>query len=172
MEIRFGGLGGQGVILAGEILGRAAVYDDKNVVQTQSYGAEARGSAAKSEIIVSDRKIWFPFVRCCDVLVVMSQSALDQYLEDLREDGVLFVDGGLVKNLSGVKAKVFSIPATEVARKELGRRIFANMVMLGYLVGVTGVVSVKALEKAVFDSVPDEMRDYDLRALRVGLDLV
>jgi Pyruvate/2-oxoacid:ferredoxin oxidoreductase gamma subunit len=76
MEIRFGGLGGQGVILAGEILGRAAVYDDKNVVQTQSYGAEARGSAAKSEIIVSDRKIWFPFVRCCDVLVVMSQSAL------------------------------------------------------------------------------------------------
>jgi len=77
IEVRICGLGGQGVVLAGQILGRAAVFDGKNVVQTQSYGSEARGSAAKSEIIISDEKIGYPMVRKCDILVAMSQSALD-----------------------------------------------------------------------------------------------
>jgi len=85
VEIRISGLGGQGVVLMGEILGRAAVYDGKHAVQTQSYGAEARGSAARSEVIISDEKIGFPKVRKCDVLVAMSQSALDKHLKDLRE---------------------------------------------------------------------------------------
>lgn len=172
LEIRIGGLGGQGVVLAGEILGRAAVYDGKNVVQTQSYGAEARGSAAKSEVIISDGKIWFPFVRRCDVLVVMSQDALDHYLSNLKDNGVLVVDRGLVKILSKVNVKVHSVAATEAAEKELGARVFANVIMLAFLVGVTSVVSVKALEKAVIDSVPQRMREKDLKALRVGLDLV
>ncbi len=91
-EIRIAGLGGQGVVLAGHILGKAAVNDGLQVVQTQSYGAEARGSAAKSEIILSSGKIGFPMVRKSDVLVAMNQTALDRHLKDLRADGVLIMD--------------------------------------------------------------------------------
>jgi len=92
LEVRISGLGGQGVVLAGVILGRAVVYDGKYAVQTQSYGAEARGSAAKSELLISDARISFPKVRRCDILVAMSQSALDKHLKDLRATGTLLVD--------------------------------------------------------------------------------
>ncbi|MBE0512420.1 2-oxoacid:acceptor oxidoreductase family protein, partial [Candidatus Bathyarchaeota archaeon] len=117
IEVRISGLGGQGVVLAGEILGRAAAYEGKRVVQTQSYGAEARGSAAKSEVIISDSEIGFPKVRKCDVLVAMSQSAVEMHLKDLKEKGVLIVDEDLVKHLPETKARVFRIPATKTAEK-------------------------------------------------------
>ncbi|RLI42851.1 2-oxoacid:ferredoxin oxidoreductase subunit gamma, partial [Candidatus Bathyarchaeota archaeon] len=107
VEVRISGLGGQGVILAGQILGRAAVHDGKNAVQTQSYGAEARGSAAKSEVIISDDKIGFPVVRKCDILVAMSQEAVEKNVKDLKEDGILVVDSLMVKNVPKVKARVF-----------------------------------------------------------------
>lgn len=89
IEIRIGGRGGQGVVLAGQILGRAAVYDGKNSVQTQSYGAEARGSATKSEVIIFDSKIHFPFVRKCDLLIAMDQRAVKENIKDLKENGML-----------------------------------------------------------------------------------
>jgi len=84
VEVRICGLGGQGVVLAGQILGKAAVYDGWNVVQTQSYGAEARGTTAKSEVIISDGPIGFPMVRKCDILIAMSQEALDKNVKDLK----------------------------------------------------------------------------------------
>src|SRR3989337_2241031 len=111
-EIRIAGLGGQGVVMTGHILGKAAVYDGLQVVQTQSYGAEARGSAAKSEVIISDQKIGFPAVRKSDVLVAMSQTALDKHLKDLKEDGVLIVDTSIVKQLPHVNAKIVKVEAT------------------------------------------------------------
>lgn len=122
VEVRICGLGGQGVVLAGQILGRAAVYDGKNVVQTQSYGAEARGSAAKSEVIISEEKIGYPMVRKCDVLVAMTQSTLDSNIKDLKEDAVLLVDEDLVKQVPETKAKVYKLPITRVAqgRAEVG----------------------------------------------------
>ena len=123
VEVRISGLGGQGVILAGQILGRAAVYDGKNAVQTQSYGAEARGSAAKSEVIISDDKIGFPVVRKCDILVAMSQEAVEKNVKDLKEDGILLVDSLMVKNVPKVKARVFKVPATEVAEKSFQAKI-------------------------------------------------
>ena len=109
VEIRIAGLGGQGVVLAGQILGKAAVYQGFNAVQTQSYGAEARGSAAKSEVIISDKHVWYPYVRKCDVLVALSQEALDKYLKDLKKDGILIVDSIHVKELpSETKMKIYS----------------------------------------------------------------
>ena len=92
IETRISGLGGQGVVLAGQILGRAAVYDGKKVVQTQSYGAEARGSAAKSEVIISDERISFPMVRECDILVVLSQEALNRNIDSLKRGAILLAD--------------------------------------------------------------------------------
>lgn len=173
VEVRISGLGGQGVVLAGEILGRAAVYDEKEVVETASYGAEARGSAAKSEVIISDKKIGYPKVRKCDVLVAMSQSALDKNIGDLKEDGILIVDKGVVEKVpSQVKAKVFEVPATKTAETELKSKMYANMVMLGALVKVTKIVSEKACEKAIEESVPEETEDKNMEAFKKGLDLV
>lgn len=171
VEVRISGLGGQGVVLAGEILGRAAVYDGKYAVQTQSYGAEARGSAAKSEVIISDKKIGFPKVRKCDILVTMSQNALNKHLDDLKENGILLVDRDKVKEVPKVEAKVFGIPATRIAETELKSRIYANAIMLGALTKITGIVSEEAVKKAIVDSVSKETKERNLEGFGKGLGL-
>lgn len=170
VEVRISGLGGQGVVLAGEILGRAAVYDGKYAVQTQSYGAEARGSAAKSEVIISDEEISFPKVRKCDILVALSQSALNKHLDDLREHGILLVDEDKVKGVP--KVKVFSIPATRIAESELKSRMYANVIMLAALTRIMGLVSEEAVKKAIVDSVSEETKEKNLVGFRKGLELV
>lgn len=168
-EVRISGLGGQGVVLAGEILGRAAVYDGKHAVQTQSYGAEARGSAARSEVIISDQKVGFPKVRKCDILVAMSQSALDKHLKDLKKEGTLLVDDDMVKKIPKIKAKIFKIPATKIAETELKSRIYANAVMLGALTKITNLVTGKAVEKAIRDSVPEKTKEINFKGLKKGI---
>jgi 2-oxoglutarate ferredoxin oxidoreductase subunit gamma len=172
VEVRISGLGGQGVVLAGGILGRAVVYDGKEVVETASYGAEARGSAAKSEVIISDRKIRYPKVRKCDVLIAMSQSALDKNIGDLKTNGILIVDKGIVEKVPKVKAKVFAVPATKTAETELNSKMYANVVMLGTLVKVTKAVSEKACEQAIIDSVSRETREKNVAGFRKGLALI
>lgn len=172
IEVRISGLGGQGVVLAGEILGRAAAYEGKHVVQTQSYGAEARGSAAKSEVIISDSKIGFPKVRKCDILVAMSQSAVEKHLKDLKEKATLIVDKDTVKHLPETKAKVFRIPATKTAEKLLKSRLYANVVMLGALTKITGIVKEEAVEKGIADSVPETAIEANISGFRKGLKLV
>ena len=172
IEVRISGLGGQGVVLAGEILGRAAAYEGRYVVQTQSYGAEARGSTAKSEVIISDSKIGFPHVRKCDILVAMSQNALETHLKDLKEKGVLIVDKDKVEHLPETKAKVFKIPATKTAAKLLKSRLYANVIMLGALTKITGIVKKEAVEKAIIDSVPETAKETNISGFREGLKLV
>jgi len=169
IEVRISGLGGQGVVLAGEILGRAAAYEGKNVVQTQSYGAEARGSAAKSEVIISNSKIGFPKVRKCDILVAMSQSAVEKHLKDLKKKGVLVVDEDTVEHIPKTKAKLFRIPATKTAEKLLKSRLYANVVMLGALTKITGIVKEEAVETAITDSVPESAREANITGFREGL---
>jgi 2-oxoglutarate ferredoxin oxidoreductase subunit gamma len=172
IEIRISGFGGQGVVLAGEILGKAAAYEGKHVVQTQSYGAEARGSTARSEVIISDRKIDFPKVRKYDILVAMSQNAVEAHLKALKEKGVLIVDKDKVEHLPETKAKVFKIPATKTAAKLLKSRLYANVIMLGALTRITGIVKEEAVEKAITDSVPETAREANTRGFREGLKLV
>ncbi len=171
IEIIISGFGGQGVVLAGEILGRAAAYEEKHVVQTQSYGAEARGSAARSEVIISDRKIEFPKVRKCDILVAMSQKALEVNLKDLKKKGVLIVDKDKVEKLPDTKTGVFKIPATKSAAKLLKSRLYTNVIMLGALTKITGIVEEKTVEKAITDSVPETTREANILGFRKGLKL-
>jgi 2-oxoglutarate ferredoxin oxidoreductase subunit gamma len=142
------------------------------VVQTQSYGAEARGSAAKSEVIISDDTIRYPKVRQCDILVAMSQPALNQYLNNLKENGVLLVDKDMIKTIPKLKAKIFQVPATSAAETELKRRIYANSIMLGALTKATMIVSQKGIENAIENSVPKEMLKENLRGFRLGLQLL
>ena len=169
IEIRIGGHGGQGVVLAGQILGKAAAYDGKNVLQTQTYGAEARGSLARSEVIISDDKIHFPAVRMCDILIVMNQESLDKHLESLKENGVLIIDNSIVKKIPETKAQVFKILATEIAKKEYGESIYANMIMLGALTKITRVVSEESMKKAIKESVPEKTVEINLKAYKKGL---
>lgn len=171
-EVRICGLGGQGVVLAGQLLGRAAVFDGLNVVQTQSYGAEARGSNAKSEVIISSEKIGFPLVRRCDVLVAMSQQSLDMYVKDLRENGTLILDQGLVERVpEGLKSKVFWVVATKTAESVFKSRLYANLIMLGALAKITGLVTSDSLEKAIAQALPENVRDVNVDALRKGFEL-
>ncbi len=171
IEIRICGLGGQGVVLAGQILGLAAVNDGKNAVQTQSYGAEARGSAAKSEVIISDGKIGYPMVRKCDILVTMSQSALDTHLEDLKENGILLVDEDMVKIVRETKATIFRFPITTSSENLLKSKIYANVIMLGILVRIGQIVSKEAMVKAIETVFKADNTKANLEAFRIGYDL-
>jgi len=171
VEIRIAGHGGQGVVLAGQILGKAAVYDGKNVLQTQSYGSEARGSSARSEVIISDSRINFPAVRKCDILVAMNLESLNRHLGALKENGTLIVDNTNVHEIPETKATVFKVPATEVAQETFGESLYANIVMLGALTKLTNIVSVKALEKAIKESVPPKTVETNIKAYKKGLQL-
>ena len=173
IEIRIAGLGGQGVVLAGHILGKAAAYDGKNVVQTQSYGAEARGSMAKSEVQISSEKIGSIAVTKCDVLIVMNQEALDKYLRDLKDEGTLIIDSTTVKpsELQG-KLSMFRIPATESAERIFGAKVYANMLMLGALANVARVVSDSSVERAIRETTEKETANINVQAYRKGKELV
>jgi 2-oxoglutarate ferredoxin oxidoreductase subunit gamma len=171
VEIRISGHGGQGVVLAGQILGNAAVYDGKNALQTQTYGAEARGSLARSEVIIADGKIGFPAVRKCDVLVAMNQKSLDAHLKYLKKEGILIVDSSSVENIPEVRVRIFKIPATETAKKAFGENIYANMIILGALTRIANLVSGESMEKAIKENVPERTVDVNLNAFRRGLQL-
>ncbi|MGA2959560.1 MAG: 2-oxoacid:acceptor oxidoreductase family protein [Thermodesulfobacteriota bacterium] len=169
IEVRLSGSGGQGIILAGIILAEAAgVYDGKNVVQTQSYGVEARGGASRAEVIISDEEIVFPEVTRPDILLAMNQPSVDKFLDSLKEDGVLILDTTHVKGTPKIKSRVYRVPITELGRKA-GGVIVSNIVALGALVGLSGVASEEALRKAVLSRVPKGTEELNMRALDLGL---
>jgi 2-oxoglutarate ferredoxin oxidoreductase subunit gamma len=170
-EIRLGGSGGQGVVLAAQILGKAAILDGKNALQTQAYGAEARGSLAKSEVIISDGKIAFPAVRKPDILVAMNQEALDKLFKDLKDDGTLIVDGTSVSSIPETKARVHKLPLTETAKKAFGEAMYANMVMLGAFTKITRLVSDQTMERTIKENVPAKTVEKNVDAFRKGLQL-
>ena len=167
-EIRLAGEGGQGLILAGVILAEAAaVGDGKNVAQTQSYGPQARGGASTSEVVISDGEIDYPRVVEADLLLAMSQEACDRYCHELKKDGVLIVDSILVDRVP--TERVYRVPITKIAEESTGRRVAANVVALGLIVGLTNVVSREAIEAALAARVPRGTQDLNLKALHAGL---
>jgi 2-oxoglutarate ferredoxin oxidoreductase subunit gamma len=178
-EIRIGGFGGQGVILAGIILGKAASIFDKNeAVQTQSYGPEARGGASKCEVVISDGKIDYPKVQSPDILVAMSNEALIKYIVDLKDEGTLIVDPGTT-DIEDVRdfidqhnIKVFNAPATKTANDEIGLKIVANIVMVGAITKITGVISENEAIEAIKDSVPAGTEEKNINAFNAGYNLV
>ncbi|WP_456474437.1 2-oxoacid:acceptor oxidoreductase family protein, partial [Candidatus Pyrohabitans sp.] len=154
VEVRFSGFGGQGIVTAGIILARAAsIHDGMQAVQTQSYGPEARGGASKSEVIISDQEILYPKVLRPDIFVVMSGQAMQKYIGELKKDGVIIYDSSLIKT-PPEKGRAYAVPATLLAKRELGKTIVANIILLGALTSITQVVSREAMEKAVLESVP------------------
>ncbi len=169
-EVRISGFGGQGVVLAGYILGKAAsLFDGKEATLIQSYGPEARGGAASAEVVIADEPIAYPHIEKPDILVVMSEEAYRTYGNSLRPGGRMILDQDLVNLEEGVEA--VRVPATRLA-ESLGRRIVANIVMLGALVAATAVVTQEAMVEAVRTSVPPRTVDLNLEALELGYQYV
>lgn len=172
-DMRLSGFGGQGIILAGLIMAKAAVEQDGiYATQTQSYGAESRGGACMTNVVLSQEKIDYPEPEELDILVAMSQSALDRHIGDLVADGILIVDPDMVTRVpEGLTVPVYQIPATRTASEKLGSDVIANAVMLGATTRLTGVVSISGLIAAMENSVPQRMVDLNRRAIWVGIAL-
>ncbi|MFW9909801.1 MAG: 2-oxoacid:acceptor oxidoreductase family protein [Candidatus Thorarchaeota archaeon] len=171
-EIRIAGTGGMGVVLAGVILGHAAVvYGGLDAVQSQSYGPEARGTAAKSEVIISDHPIRYPKVRQSDYFIVMSQKALDLYISGSKKSSIVLADPDLVKTSKIDGLEVIEIPAMRTA-DELGFRLVANMVMLGALVKKGGFFPIGALERTLAEFIPEKALKVNIDAIHAGEKLV
>lgn len=169
-EIIIGGFGGQGSVLAGVILGRAAAYDGKKVAQSRSYGAEARGGAARSEVVIADEEIDYPLVITADYLVAMSQPAFERYVSKVKASGLVVIEEDLVRPERKLpeNLKLVKVPATKIASREFGRPMVANMVMLGALAALTGVVTIDSLIKSIRASVSKGMEEINVAALKKG----
>ncbi|MEO0079509.1 MAG: 2-oxoacid:acceptor oxidoreductase family protein [candidate division WOR-3 bacterium] len=172
MEIRVSGFGGQGIIMIGMVLGKAAaLYDNKHATLTQSFGPEARGGACSAQLVISETKVLYPYLTAPDILVAMSQEAYHKFESTLKEDGFLIIEEDLVRpHPPRGRIRQFAVPATRVA-EQMGSRLFANMVMLGFICAVTGVVPIAAVRQALPGSVPDRFLEQNLKALDKGYEL-
>ncbi len=171
-EIKLAGFGGQGIILAGYIMGKAAsIFDNKHAVLTQAYGPEARGGACSADVIVADTEVDYPKVNIPEILVIMSQEAYTTFGKKISPNGVMLIDEDLVILQRNAKKeyKIYSIPATRFA-EELGRKIIANIVMLGFFTAVTSTVTYEAMKKAILSSVPQGTEDLNTNAFQKGYD--
>jgi 2-oxoglutarate ferredoxin oxidoreductase subunit gamma len=169
-EIRLSGSGGQGLILAGKILAEAAaIYDGRNAVQTQSYGPEARGGASKAEVVISDGDIDYPKAVQLDLLLSLTQVSCTKYVGDLKKDGILIVDSGDVAEMPEGDYMVYSVPIGDIAVKEVGKAVVTNIVALGILTRISGVVSEEATRKAILARVPKGTEEINMKAYDAGL---
>jgi 2-oxoglutarate ferredoxin oxidoreductase subunit gamma len=171
-ELRIAGFGGQGVILAGMVVGRAAtIYDNKFVTLTQSFGPEARGSACSVQLILSPEPVLYPYITRPDILVVMSQEACNRFGGDIKPGGVLLYEQDLIElsKVSAPNVTTFGIPATRFA-EELGRKLVLNMVMVGFVIAMTSLTTAEAGRKSVADSVPKGTEKLNLAAFDKGYE--
>lgn len=167
-EIRIAGFGGQGVVLTGLILGKAlAIYDGLETVMTQAYGPEARGGASSANLVVADHEIAYPFVQHPDILVALSQEAYTKFRPTTKKDAILILEQELV--VPYPEDHHFAIPATQIA-EQLGRRIVANVVMLGFFTAITQLTSRSYVEAAIRDTVKSKTVPLNLEAFTAGFE--
>ena len=167
-EIRVAGFGGQGVVTIGKVLGTAfTIYEGLNSVNTRSYGPESRGGACRSEVVVSQGEIHYPSVRKADVLVALSQPALDAYIKNLKEDGILLIDPNSVQDVPE-NLVCYGIPAMEIAHS-LGNVKYQNSVVLGALAALLkSMIKIESLKSAVSENVPPETIEKNIAAFEAG----
>jgi 2-oxoglutarate ferredoxin oxidoreductase subunit gamma len=166
-EIRIAGFGGQGIVLAGRILGEAAINSGHKAVQTQSYGPESRGGAARSEVVISDKEVDYPRVMEADVLVALSQPGYDKYSDDLKKSTVVIVDKDLVETEDKNAIKV---PFTKTAGA-MGKKIVANIVMIGYLTGYMNIIPKKKMADTIKANIPKGTESLNLKAFQKGYSM-
>jgi 2-oxoglutarate ferredoxin oxidoreductase subunit gamma len=171
-EIRVSGSGGQGIILISKILAEAAaVFEDLNATQTQSYGPEARGGSSRADVIISDDDIDYPRAERLDLLLALTQEACDQYVPNLKEGGTLVVDSDLVPAPPEGPFRVFALPIIDTAQNKLKKGLVANIVALGTIIGLSDFLDPKNVEAAVLSRVPRGTEELNLTAFRSGLSM-
>jgi 2-oxoglutarate ferredoxin oxidoreductase subunit gamma len=170
-EIRIAGFGGQGVILAAAVVGKAAaIFQGGYATMTQSFGPEARGGSSSAQVILSSDPILYPYVTQPDILVVMSQEAYTRFAPQLKPGGILITEQELVRvDRYPAGVRVYGVPATRLA-EELGRKVVLNIVMVGFFGAVVKLLEPEALRKAVEDSVPPAMQKLNLQAFDKGFE--
>ena len=167
-EIRITGFGGQGVILAGHIIGRAcAVEGGQHATMIQSFGPEARGSACSATLTVSDREVLYPYITQPDIFVVMSGEGYERHGDELKDDGILIYEKDLVRPDPKATQRAFGVSSTRIA-EEQGRSIVQNIVIVGFFAATTGIVPRKAIRNAVKGSVPAGTVELNIRAFDAG----
>ena len=171
MNVKISGFGGQGVILSSYIIGKAAsIFDGKNASMTQAYGPEARGGACSAQVVISSRDVDYPLVDSADVLIALSQEGYDKFLPILRPGGILCYDEDLVTVLQPHDTIIAKkVPATRIA-EDLGKKIVANIVMLGFAVAHAKITSFEAMMDAVAKSVPAKFLELNEKAFQIGFD--
>ncbi|MBN1476048.1 2-oxoacid:acceptor oxidoreductase family protein [Candidatus Sumerlaeota bacterium] len=170
-ELRISGFGGQGVILSGMIIGKAAaIFDNKHATMIQAFGPEARGSACSAQLSISEEPIRYPYIHRPDILIALNQDAYTRFEPELKDDGLLIYEEDLVDLRPDQRPTIRTcgIPATRIA-EELGRKIVLNIVMVGFFTAVTGLISPEAIREAVRDTVPAGTEEFNLAALEKGL---
>ncbi len=171
-EIIVGGVGGQGVVLSGILLGTAAtVYDQKKAVQTQSYSSELRGGSARTEVIISEAPISDPQVRKADILIALAEEALSRDMDKLKPGGLVILDSDMTAGPKQGNYEIIRIPATSIAENEMNNPIVANLILLGALIKRSPVVSADSMEKAIESAVPPKAKTLNLTAFRRGLGI-
>lgn len=169
-EIRIAGFGGQGVVTVGKVLGTAlTVYGGRNSVNTQSYGPESRGGACRSEVVCADGRINYPYVRAADVLVALSQVALDAYIENVKPGGIVLTDTQAVQAVPGPERfRTVPVPTLEIAQ-EVGDVKCQNMVALGALFPlIEDRICESDLMAALKDSLPEASMARNIEAFHRG----
>jgi 2-oxoglutarate ferredoxin oxidoreductase subunit gamma len=171
-EVRFSGSGGQGIILAGIILAEAvSIIEGRNAVQSQSYGPESRGGASKSEVVISDEEIDYPKVVKADALLCFTQEAARKYIKDVKDGGMVIIDEDLVPDVPEGNYRLYKFPFLRIARNELGRDIFLNIIALSTFVGLTNIVKRESIEKAILARIPKGTEDMNRKAMEIGFRL-
>ncbi|HWR15268.1 MAG TPA: 2-oxoacid:acceptor oxidoreductase family protein [Terriglobales bacterium] len=168
-EIRVAGFGGQGVILAAAVIGKAAsIFEGGFSTMTQNFGPEARGGACSAQVITSDQPVLYPYVTSPDILVVMSQEAYSKFSPEVKPKGMLIIEQDLVR-IGNVPegTRIYSCPATRIA-EELGKRMVLNVVMVGFFAAVSGTLKPESLREAVLDSVPPAFKELNAKAFEAG----
>jgi 2-oxoglutarate ferredoxin oxidoreductase subunit gamma len=168
-DVRLSGSGGQGLILAGKILAEAVtIYDGRNAVQTQSYGPEARGGASKAEVVIQEGEIDYPKAMDLDLLLSLTQESCEKYSCDLKDGGILIIDSEMVKDPPEGDFKVYSAPITGIARDRIGKIVVTNIVALGILTRISGIVAADSVKKAILARVPKGTEEINMKAFDEG----
>jgi len=171
VKIRICGISGMGVILTSIILGKAAIYDNKNAIQTQSYGAEQRGAKVRGDVIISDAEtIIYPEIDQADILIAFSQEAFDFYSPFTKEDSQLFLNSDLITS-PPEKETVYTIPAIKFA-SELHNDKVVNMILLGALIRKTKIISKDSIIKSISETVPESYKEINLQAFEIGYEYI
>ena len=169
-EIRLSGAGGQGLVLAGIIIAESMLLEGGyNVVQTQSYGPEARGGASKAEVIISPAPIYFPKVSNPDLLLALTQEALAKYSIDLKPHGILIIDEDIEPSEIAPTVKIYRLPILRSASEIIGKSVVANIISLGIICGCLDFLGQESLRTAIFNRVPKAFLEMNSKAFELGL---